>query len=106
MVEDVSFMELVWWRDACPDVCHAFLQLMMFFRRRHWRRRREDGKDEGNEREEHPGELIHGDVQVCKGRKVARVVDITEEGRGDDSTEERRCENALLLYANLKTVLT
>jgi hypothetical protein len=75
----------VWRRDEYPDICHALLQLMIF-RRRHWRRRREDGKDEGNEREEHPGELIHGDVQVCKGRKVARVV--LRENREQDTTEE------------------
>jgi hypothetical protein len=75
MVENVSFIELVWRRDVCPDrVGHACLQSLMFFRCRHWRRRRQNGKDEGNEREEHPGELIHRDVQVCKGRKVVRVV--------------------------------
>jgi hypothetical protein len=73
-IEIVSFIELEWRRDVCPDrVGHACLQFLIF-RCRHWRRRRQNGKDEGNEREEHPGELIHRDVQVCKGRKVVRVV--------------------------------
>ena len=48
----------------------ALLQLFKFFRRRH--RNREDGKNEREEREEDPCELIHRGAGVRKVRKVPR----------------------------------
>jgi hypothetical protein len=66
-------------------MCDALLQLSKFFRCRH--RSRDGGKDEGEEREEYPGELIHRDVEVRKIPRDGERGAAEEEGL-DDWTEE------------------